>query len=81
MLDRPLRRTVERDAGVLGAALLAGLAIGAGASVGELAARMVRVEREFVPDPRVRDRLDDAHGRYLAAQQALAPLFRAGRHR
>ncbi|MBP2366690.1 xylulokinase [Pseudonocardia parietis] len=81
VLDRPLRRTVERDAGVLGAALLAGLAVGAGSSVGELAARMVRVEREFVPDPRVRDRLDDAHGRYLAAQQALAPLFRAGRHR
>lgn len=76
VLDRPLRRTAERDAGVLGAAMLAGLAVGAGASVGELAARMVRVDREFVPDPRVRGRLDDAHGRYLAAQQALAPLFR-----
>nr|WP_255426711.1 FGGY family carbohydrate kinase [Pseudonocardia sp. C8] len=80
VLDRPLRRTAERDAGVLGAALLAGLATGAGHSVGELVARMVRVEREFVPDPRVRGRLDDAHGRYRAAQQALAPLFRARPH-
>lgn len=77
VLGRPLRRTAERDAGVLGAALLAGLAVGAGASVGELVARMVRVEREFVPDPRVRAGLDDAHGRYRAAQQALAPLFRS----
>lgn len=77
VLGRPLRRTAERDAGVLGAALIAGLAVGAGASVGELVARMVRVEREFVPDPRVRDELDDAHGRYRAAQQALAPLFRS----
>src|SRR5690606_8659248 len=54
VLGRPLRRSAERKAGGLGAALLAGRAVGAGASVGELVARMVRVEREFVPDPRVR---------------------------
>lgn len=76
VLDRPLRRTAERDAGVLGAAMLAALATGRAASVGELAGRMVRVDREFTPDPRTRGRLDDAHGRYLAAQRALAPLFR-----
>jgi xylulokinase len=76
VLDRPLRRTAERDAGVLGAAMLAALATGDAASVGELAVRMVRVDREFTPDPRTRGRLDDAHGRYLAAQRALAPLFR-----
>ncbi|MEQ3553189.1 FGGY family carbohydrate kinase [Pseudonocardia nematodicida] len=76
VLDRPLRRTTERDAGVLGAAMLAGLAVGTGTSVPELASRMVRVEREFIPDPAERGRLDDAHGRYLAAQQALGPLFR-----
>lgn len=76
--DRPLRRTAERDAGTLGAAMLAALAVGEAGSVGELARRMVRVDREFVPDPSVRGRLDDAHGRYLAAQRALAPLFRPG---
>ena len=76
VLDRPLRRTAERDAGVLGAAMLAGLAVGTGGSVAGLAARMVRVDREFTPDPRQRRRLDDAHGRYLEAQRALAPIFR-----
>lgn len=75
VLDRPLRRTAERDAGVLGAAMLAALAVGDAGSVGELAARMVRVDRVFLPDPRLRARLDDAHDRYLAAQRALAPLF------
>ncbi|MEJ8279306.1 xylulokinase [Pseudonocardia spirodelae] len=76
VLDRPLRRTAETDAGVLGAAVLAALAVGDAAGVGELVAAMVRVDREFVPDPRERARLDDAHGRYRAAQAALAPLFR-----
>ncbi|MFP5072467.1 xylulokinase [Pseudonocardia nantongensis] len=75
VLGRPLRRTAERDAGVLGAAMLAGLATGAGATVGQLAARMVRVEREFVPDERLRARYDEAHQRYREAQRVLGPLF------
>ncbi|MFP5022260.1 xylulokinase [Pseudonocardia phyllosphaerae] len=75
VLDRPLHRTAEPDAGVLGAAMLAGLATGAASSVGELAARMVRVDRVFTPDPRTRARYDDAHGRYLEAQRLLGPLF------
>ncbi|ANY05418.1 xylulokinase [Pseudonocardia sp. HH130630-07] len=78
VLDRPLRRAAERDAGVLGAAMLAALATGTAGSVPELAARMVRTEREFRPDPRVRARYDEAHERYRAAQRALAPLFTGG---
>lgn len=74
VLDRPLRRTAERDAGVLGAALLAGLAVRGGA-VGDLTARMVAVEREFLPDPSVRGVYDDAHGRYRGAQRDLAASF------
>lgn len=75
VLDRPLRRTAERDAGVLGAAILAGLAVGDADSVGDLTARMVRVDREFVPDPSVRGVYDDAHGRYRGAQRDLAAMF------
>lgn len=75
VLGRPLRRTAERDAGVLGAAMLAALATGAASTVGELAARMVRVEREFVPDERVAARHDEAHQRYREAQRVLGPLF------
>lgn len=74
VLNRPLRRTAERDAGVVGAALLAGLAVG-GAPLGDLTARMVRTDREFEPDPALRGVYDDAHGRYRAAQRDLAALF------
>ncbi|RZT87660.1 xylulokinase [Pseudonocardia sediminis] len=74
VLDRPLRRTAERDAGVLGAAVLAGLAVGGG-SLADLTDRMVAVEREFTPDPSTRGVYDDAHGRYRGAQRDLAAMF------
>ena len=75
VLGRPLRRTAERDAGVLGAAMLGALAAGEVATLPELAARMVRVEREFTPAPDRRDVLDEAHGRYREAQRRLADLY------
>ena len=75
VLGRPLRRTAERDAGVLGAAMLGALAAGDGATVPELAARMVRTEREFVPDPDRRTVLDAAHHRYREVQRRLADLY------
>ncbi|TCK21185.1 xylulokinase [Pseudonocardia endophytica] len=75
VLDRPLRRTAERDAGVLGAAMLGALAAGEAATIPELAARMVRTECEFVPDPAVRDLYDDAHARYREAQRRLSDLY------
>ncbi len=74
VLGRPLGRTAERDAGVLGAAMLGSLAAGH-ATVPELATRMVRTEREFVPDPSRRAVLDEAHDRYREAQRRLADLY------
>lgn len=75
VLDRPLHRTTERDASVLGAAMLGALASGEVATLPELAARMVRPEREFEPDPARRGVLDEAHGRYREAQRRLADLY------
>jgi xylulokinase len=55
--------------------MLGALAAGEGATLPELAERMVRTEREFVPDPALRGLYDEAHGRYREAQRRLADLY------
>ena len=51
ILNRPLRTLRCREAACLGAALLAGTAVGAYITLDEAVAQAVRYEREFVPDP------------------------------
>ncbi len=70
-LGRPLDRVASLDAGVVGAAMLAGISAGAFASIGEAAGRMARVERTFEPNPAMRARHDRGFGRYLDLYKRL----------
>lgn len=78
MLGRPIRRLKTLDAGVLGAAILAGVGAGCFASIGEAAARLVATDRLFEPDPSRRERMDFLYGEYRALYAALKP-FNAAR--
>ncbi len=51
ILGRPIRRMTVRDAGVLGAALMAGTGMGMFASLNEAAKNFVMVDRVFEPNP------------------------------
>lgn len=63
VLQRPLRRTTSRDAGVLGAALLAGVGTGLFPSLRQAAKQFVRFEQTFTPDPQ---QADYHEGRFAA---------------
>ncbi|MBS1164707.1 MAG: carbohydrate kinase [Proteobacteria bacterium] len=78
MLDRPIRRLKTLDAGVLGAAILAGVGAGSFSSIGEAAGRLVVTDRVFEPDPSRRQRMDFLYGEYRALYAALKP-FNAAR--
>ena len=78
MLDRPIRRLKTLDAGVLGAAILAGVGAGCFSSIGEAADRLVVTDRLFEPNPSRRQRMDFVYGEYRALYAALKP-FNAAR--
>jgi xylulokinase len=67
VLGRPIKRTTFRDAGVLGAALLAGVGAGLYGSIAEAAEQIVKVERVFEP---VEDQRSD-HDRQFALFKSL----------
>jgi xylulokinase len=71
VLGRPLNRLRTLDAGVLGAAVLAGAGTGAFASIAEAAGRLAVVDRVFEPDPRRADRYDFGFSRYKELYQSL----------
>ncbi len=52
IFEKPFRRSAATEAGCLGAAILAGVAAGAFASVDEAVARVCRTSDRFDPDPR-----------------------------
>ena len=64
VLGRPIERLSVLDAGLLGAAMFAGLGTGQFASPAEAAARMTRVERTFEPDPVETGRHDEGFACY-----------------
>lgn len=78
MLGRPIRRLKTLDAGVMGAAILAGVGAGCFSSIGEAADRLVVTDRLFEPDPSRRERMDFLYGEYRALYAALKP-FNAAR--
>ncbi len=78
MLGRPIRRLKTLDAGVLGAAILAGVGAGRFSSIGEAADRLVVTDRLFEPDPSRRERMDFLYGEYRELYSALKP-FNAAR--
>ena len=53
------------DAGLVGAAVLAGRGLGAFATLDDAVSRMVRPERTFEPDPAQKPRHDEGFARYL----------------
>lgn len=76
VLDRPLARLEVLDSGVLGAALLGGVAAGQLGDLESAARQMVRTERIF--EPRVENvaRYQDVYSYYRTVQDALRPIFR-----
>jgi xylulokinase len=64
VLGRPIDRVECVDAGVVGAAVLAGVAAGVFPSIEEAADRMVRLERTFEPNLALRTQYDEGFGRY-----------------
>jgi len=77
VLGRTLHRTVCLDNGMIGAAILAGSGSGLFGSVGEASARMVQLDRSFVPDPAQAPRAERLQRRYRMAYEALKPLYRS----
>ncbi len=78
MLGRPIRRLKTLDAGVLGAAILAGVGASRFSSIGEAADRLVVTDRMFEPNPSRRERMDFLYDEYRALYSALKP-FNAAR--
>lgn len=74
MLDRPIRRLKTLDAGVLGAAILAGVGAGCFSSIPEAAEQLIVTDRLFEPDPSRRERMDFLYGEYRALYAALKPF-------
>jgi xylulokinase len=72
-----IARPENIEAGTLGAALLAGLATGAYASVSEAVAATVRFQRTFHPDPLRSAAYREKHERFLRLQQAARMLDKA----
>jgi xylulokinase len=74
ILGRPIKRMMMRDAGVLGAALMAGTGIGLFASLSAAAKTFVQVDRVFEPDVRESARHDAGFEKYNLLYEQLIPL-------
>ena len=78
MLGRSLKRTAMRDAGVLGAALMAGVGGGVFTDLQQAAREFVRYDKVFEPNGIERQRHDDRYGLYQLLYRQLVP-FNQGR--
>jgi sugar (pentulose or hexulose) kinase len=67
--------TMYSDAACLGAAILCGCAIGMFDNREDAVARMVKLQRRFVPNPVHRQTYEKLFGDYLALYEALCPMF------
>jgi xylulokinase len=74
VLGLPLERTAATEGSAYGAALLAGVAGGVFADVGEAVARCVRPTGRIDPEPAWREAYEESYGRYRALYPALRPL-------
>jgi xylulokinase len=73
ILGRPIRRMRVRDAGVLGAALMAGTGVGVFGSLGEAAKSFVLVDRVFEPDAKEQARHERGFEKYQMLYRQLMP--------
>jgi xylulokinase len=65
VLGRVIERKANRDAGVVGAAILAGIGTGVFGSISEAARHLARTEREYTPNPARRAMYDEGFARYV----------------
>ena len=75
IIGRPVLTTTNEEAATLGAAILAGKAVGLYSSVEEAAGRMIQIKERFEPAPANRAIYDDTFGMYKNLYEALCPLF------
>jgi len=76
---RPVLTTVNEEAATLGAAILAGKAVGLYSSVAEAVAQMVQVKERFEPTAENKPIYDASFGTYVDLYNALCPLFAKGK--
>ncbi len=72
---RPVLTTMNEEAATLGAAILAGKAVGMFGSVEEAAAQMVQIKERFEPTAANRAVYDDGYQTYIQLYDSLCPLF------
>jgi xylulokinase len=75
IVGRPVLTTTNEEAATLGAAILAGKAVGLYSSVEEAAERMIQIKEQFVPTSTNLPVYDDAFATYVKLYDALCPLF------
>ncbi len=73
VLGRPIKRMAIRDAGVLGAALMAGTGTGVFPSLSDAAKTFVAVDRIFEPDQAQSERHQTGYDKYKMLYQQLVP--------
>jgi len=76
ILQRPFVRPQNNEAGVLGAAILAGAGCGVFTSIREGADAMVHMRDRFEPDPRLASVYDERYARYTRLYPLLADYLR-----
>lgn len=76
ILGRPFIRPQVNEAGAMGAAILAGVGCGAYGSVQEGVAQMVKLDREFNPDPHKHRRYTEQFDKYRRLGPLLADYLR-----
>ncbi len=75
IVGRPVVTTTNEEAATLGAAILAGKAVGLYSSVEEAAERMIQIKERFEPNSENRSIYDEAFATYVKLYDALCPLF------
>jgi xylulokinase len=75
IVERPVLTTTNEEAATLGAAILAGKAVGLYSSVEEAAEQMIQIKERFEPNPVNRAVYDETFGTYIKLYDALCPLF------
>jgi xylulokinase len=75
IIGRPVLTTTNEEAATLGAAILAGKAVGLYSGVEEAAGRMIQIKERFEPNPSNRAVYDETFHTYVKLYEALCPLF------
>lgn len=75
IVGRPVLTTTNEEAATLGAAILAGKAVGLYSNIEEAAERMIQIKERFDPNPKHKAVYDEAFNTYVKLYDALCPLF------